>query len=359
MIHLKTLNKKSLGEFVSSGDFKKYDFLPITAHRAKSHILNPKANDEQTLLILAFDDEKLAGYLGCFPDTFNIEGKTFHYAWLSTLFISNEFRGKRIAQSLLNKAFEEYNGNIALTEFTKEAESLYNKIGVFEYIQPKNGKRYYFRTDFAHIIPAKRPSLQFLKPLFQIGDRVINTLISIKNSFIKKPDFKFEILDSIDSESSIFISSFKTNRNADEMNWFIKDPWVLEGEKTDDGYLFSSYSKEFRYSWIKIYDENNILVTCSLLLVRSGHLKILYLFSNVSVDKFITFLSYFIVKNKVAFLTSYHVELNQNIASNKGFPKIFQKDFERRYMFHKHLTENLPKGFNPDFQDGDGDCAMT
>jgi GNAT superfamily N-acetyltransferase len=359
MIHLKTLNKKTLEEFVSSGDFKKYDFLPITAHRAKSHIHNPKATDEQTLLILAFDDEKLAGYLGCFPDTFNIEGKTFNYAWLSTLFISNEFRGKRIAQSLLNKAFEEYNGNIALTEFTKEAESLYNKIGVFEYIQPKNGKRYYFRTDLAHIIPSKKPSLKLLKPLFQLGDVAINTCISIKNSFIKKPDFKFEILDSIDSESSSFISGFTANRDTNEMNWLIKNPWVLEGEKNDDNYLFSNYSKEFKYFWIKIYDENNRLVTCSLLLLRDGHLKILYLFSNHNLNQFLTFLNYFIVKNKVKFLTNYHIELNQKIDLRKDFPKIYEKDFERRYMFHKHLLENLPKGFDPNFQDGDGDCAMT
>lgn len=359
MIHLKTLNKKSLEKFISSGDFKKYDFLPITAHRAKSHIQNPKATDEQTLLILAFDDEKLAGYLGCFPDTFHIEGKIFNYAWLSTLFISNEFRGKRIAQSLLNKAFEEYNGNIALTEFTAEAESLYNKIGVFEYIQPKNGKRYYFRTDFAHIIPSKKPSTQFLKPIFQIGDLIINTLISVKNSFVKKPNFKFEILDSIDQESNVFISNFKANRNTNEINWFIKNPWVLERKKNNDNYLFSSYSKEFRYYWIKIYDENNQLVTGSLLLVRNGHLKILYLFSTINLDKFIIFLSYFILKNKITFLTSYHVELNQQISLTKDFPKIFEKDFERRYMFHKDLIKNLPKGFNPNFQDGDGDCAMT
>jgi GNAT superfamily N-acetyltransferase len=68
-----------------------------------------------------------------FSDHFIIDGKPFKYAWLSTLFISNEFRGKRIAQTLLNTAFEEYEGNIAITEFTKEAESLYNKIGLFPF----------------------------------------------------------------------------------------------------------------------------------------------------------------------------------------------------------------------------------
>ncbi|SDQ12232.1 Acetyltransferase (GNAT) domain-containing protein [Chryseobacterium soldanellicola] len=359
MIHLKTLDKKGLEEFVSSGDFEKHDFLPITKHRAISQIKNPKANDDQTLLFLAFDDEKLAGYLGCFPDNFKIDGKIFNYAWLSTLYVSNEFRGKRIAQTLLNKAFEDYNENIAITEFTKEAENLYNKTGVFEYIQPKIGKRYYFRTDFKTLIPSKKTSTKNFKPIFSVLDQIINSFISVKNSFIKKPDFKFEIIDTIDSESANFISKFHSNRNAGEINWLIENPWVLESKKENKNYLFSSFAEEFKYFWIKIYNKNNNLITCSLLLLRDGHLKVSYLFSNEDLDKFVNFLNYFIVKNKVKMLTSYQTKLNQKINSTKKFPKIYQKNFERRYLFHKELIHHLPPNFNPDYQDGDGDCVMT
>lgn len=359
MIHLKTLNKKQLEKFISTGDFQKYDFLPITAYRAKSHIENPKADENQTLLILAFDEEELAGYLGCFPDNFMVEGKKFNYAWLSTLFISNKFRGKRIAQSLLNKAFEEYQGEIAITEFTKEAESLYNKIGLFQYIQPKNGKRYYFKTDFENIIPSKKPNTQSLQPIFKIGDSIANSLISVKNCFIKKPNFKFEIINKIDAESSAFLAQFESNRNAEEINWIIENPWVLDGKTKDENYLFSSYSKEFKYFWIKIFDKNNKLVICALLLLRDGHLKIPYLFSNSDLQQFVDFFSYFVVKYKVITLTNYHVDLNQKIESAKNFPKIHERNIERRYMFHQDLIQKLPPNFNPKFQDGDGDCAMT
>lgn len=359
MIHLKTFNKKQLGEFVSSGDFKKYDFLPITTHRAYSQINNPKANDDQTLLILALDDDKLAGYLGCFPDNFLIDGKKFNYAWLSTLFISNQFRGKRIAQQLLDKAFEEYNSNIAITEFTKEAESLYNKIGVFQYIQPKVGKRYYFRTDLATIIPAKKPKTENIKPLLSLGDSVLNSFISVKNCFIQKPDFKFKILDKVDSESADFISKFHSNRNAEELNWAIENPWVLESKNKEENYLFSSFSESFKYFWIKIYDKKNVLETCALLFVRDGHLKISYLFSESDLEQFIKFLSYFIVKNKINYLTSYQTEFNKKAESMDIFPKIHQRNMERRYMFHKGLIGNLPNGFDLHFQDGDGDCVMT
>lgn len=75
MIQLKTFNRKELEDFVLSGAFQQYDFLPVTKHRALSQIRNPKASDEDTLLILAFSEDKLAGYVGCFPDCFNVNGK--------------------------------------------------------------------------------------------------------------------------------------------------------------------------------------------------------------------------------------------------------------------------------------------
>jgi len=358
MTELKTFNRKELDDFISSGDFRSFDFLPISEHRAKSHIRNLKALDDQTLLVLAFYDGKLAGYVGCFPDNYNINGEIFHYAWLSTLYVSEEFRGKRIAKALLNKMFEEYNGNIIATEFTKEAEALYNMLGVFEYVFPKAGKRYYFRTDAAKMIPEKKPGIKVLTPLFQITDIAANSLIALKNSPLKKPKFKFEILNHIDTESSVFMSTFESRRNADEINVFIKNPWVLEGKK-DEKYLFSSYADTFKYFWVKVYDDHNILITCSLLQLRDGYLKIPYLFSASDFDRFIQVLSYFIVKNKVKALTSYQKELNEEIDNSKIFPKIYERDFERKYLFHKLLIEHLPEGFDPAYQDGDGDCMMT
>lgn len=359
MIELKTLNKKSLQEFVSSGKYKSYDFLPITQHRAESQIKNPKADDDQTLLILAYEGEKLAGYLGCFPDFFIINNEKIKFAWLSTLFVSTDFRGKRIAQQLLNKAFEDYDSHIAITEFTAEAESLYNKIKVFKYIEPKIGKRFYLKTDFQHMIPAKKPNLKSLNPIFKVADAVFNSILSLKNTLIKEPDFKYAILNRIDDEGKNFIAQFSSHRNIDEINWFVENPWVLNGEKIESNYRFSSYSREFKYLWVEIFNEKNKIETCALLLLREGNLKIQYLFANSNVENFVKFLAYFSEKNHVKFITSYQTSVNLEIEKQSNFPKIYSKNFERRYMFHEKMISNLPKNFKPNFQDGDGDCALT
>ncbi|MBO9694302.1 GNAT family N-acetyltransferase [Chryseobacterium sp.] len=358
MIVLKTYNRKELEDFISSGAYQQYDVLPVTKHRALSHIRNPKASDEDTLLILAFYEEKLIGYVGCFPDNFNIDGQEIRYAWLSTLYADPEYRKKRPAKALLKKAFEEYDGKIAITEFTREAEALYNIMGVFEYVFPKEGKRYYFRTDAAKMIPEKKPGTHSLKPLFHILDATANSLISIKNQAIQKPDFKYEIMDRIDRESAVFINGFPKRRNADEINNFINNPWVLEG-KRDEKYLFSSFADTFKYFWIKIFNQDNKLEACLLLQLRDGYLKIPYLFSDTDLDEVVRFLNYFMIKNKVKGFTSYHPKLNGAIQKSKVFSHIYERDFKREYLFHKNLLELLPDYFNPNYQDGDGDCMMT
>lgn len=358
MITLKTFNRKELEDFIYSGTFQQYDFLPITKHRALSHLKNPKAADEDTLLILAFYEEKLIGYVGCFPDRFVVAGKEIRYAWLSTLYVNLEYRKKRPAKALLKKAFEEYEGRIAITEFTKEAEALYNIMGVFEYVFPKEGKRYYFKTDAAKIIPEKKPGVKPLKPLFKTLDAAANLFISIKNLPVRKPDFKYEIIDRIDKESADFINAFPGVRNADEINTFIDHSWVLEGKK-DERYLFSSFADTFTYFWIKIFDHNNKLKACLLLQLRDGYLKVPYLFSTADLNEAVQFLNYFIVSNKIKAFTSYQTKLNEVIQQSKAFSPVYKRDFHREYLFHKNLLELLPKNFNPNYQDGDGDCMMT
>jgi GNAT superfamily N-acetyltransferase len=358
MITLKCLNKKDLEKFVLSGAFQTFDFLPITKHRAWSQIKNPNAAEDDILLTLAFEDEQLAGYLGTFPDELILNNNPLKYAWLSTLFVSENFRGKRIAQQLLEKVFEKYDDKIAITEFTKEAESLYAKTKNFDYITPKIGKRFYFKTDFETLIPNKKPKLLSLKPVFKIADSLVNTAISFRLKLAKKRKVNFEISQIIDEESVKFVDPFPKNRNAENLRWILQNPWILEGNKGIENYQFSSCSKEFNYYWIKIFDKNKVLKTVALLQTRNLNLKIPYLFSLDNLDEFASFLEDFISEKKIKTLISYHPKLNEKL-SKKKFPKLYQKEAERRYLFHKELIKSLPENYQPNFQDGDGDPVFT
>ncbi|TXF75039.1 GNAT family N-acetyltransferase [Chryseobacterium sp.] len=358
MIILKCLNKKDLEQFIHSGEYESFDFLPITKHRALSQIQNPKADEDDVLLSLAFENGKLAGYLGSLPDLLTVDSMPVKYAWLSTVYVNENFRGKKIAQQLLQKVFERYNGKIAMTEFTKEAENLYMKTGKVEYITSKKGQRFYFRTDFETLIPRKKTGLSKLKPIFKTVDLLANSLVSAKRQLEKSKSLHFEIKDDVDEESERFISHFPSTRTAAELNLIIRNPWILEGRETLKKYLFSSYSKDFKYFWVKIYDDSGHLSDGALLQMRDGHLKIPYLFSKGDLEDFVNFLKNFIIEKKIKTLISYHTHLNEQLISGK-FPKLYHKNAERKYLYHKDLLKVLPENFDPHYQDGDGDPVFT
>ncbi len=93
------------------------------------------------------------------------------------------------------------------------------------------------------MIPEKKPGTEKLKPLFKLIDTAANSLISIKNLTKGKPDFHYEILNRIDTESADFIAEFSGQRDAAAINTFIDNPWVLEGKKTAD--IFSQVLLRF------------------------------------------------------------------------------------------------------------------
>lgn len=357
MIELETFTKTQLKVLVESERFSQFSFLPITQHRALSHCNNPKANNDDVLLILAIENQELAGYLGILPDEIICQNGKEKLVWLSTIYVDSRFRGKKIAQQLLAKAFECYDGRIALTEFTAEAERLYNKTGQFLYICPKLGKRYYFLSNLEELLPQKFQTFQSFESVLKILDSSFNFIVKTLSNKQKKLNFRYEIHHEIDEESTEYIRMFSCNRNAQDLHWILHYPWILQGEEVLKKYQFSSFAKKKKTIWVKIYDEQEKLNCCAMLSSRNGHLKIPYLFGK-DLKNFIQFLSYFIRTERVKMLTCYHPQLNEEL-KDFGINALYSKDFERRYLFHKKIIAALPKGFIPQFQDGDGDCAFT
>ena len=50
---IKLLNKRDLSIFIDSAEYEKLDNVPISKHRAKSHINNTRLNEDDVLLLIA------------------------------------------------------------------------------------------------------------------------------------------------------------------------------------------------------------------------------------------------------------------------------------------------------------------
>lgn len=360
MILLETFNKVQLQKLITSDLYKSFPFLPITIHRAISHINNPNLADDKTILILAFFNGKLAGYIGVMADTLISNHNKIQVGWLSTLFVHIDFRGKKIAQQLLNKACEEYEGKILITEFTPEAEKMYMKSKMFSYQTPLVGMSYHFLFNFQKILPAKNEKWITILAVLKFCDFAMNSVLKLINNLKKNPKDNFEFKNTIDTDIEDFIKKNKIqnsfNRNLPEINWILDFPWVLSGknpEKKD--YQFSDFDEKFENIFIKIY-EHKILKTLLMLSVRNTTAKVHFVIGDNNPQINAEVLYYFTIKNNISNLICFDTDINEQF---KNLYILFRKERIRKFLMHKNLLGMLDKDFVFDVSAGDGDAIFT
>lgn len=362
MISLQTYNKSQLKELVISERFRQFPFCPISVHRAQSHISNPAAGDEDTLLILAFEQQDLAGYIGILPDMINKEQQAVKTGWLSTIFVHPDYRGKKIAQQLLQKACDEYLGHIIITEFTPEAGNMYMKSNLFIPKESLQGRAYYFRSDLHKILPVKNKKWSNFKPALKILDDGINAYVKIMHRTSSHAFQKFEIIKSLDGESAIFISTNQTynsfNRNTAEISWITGYPWILNRQPYEPAdYQFSAFDKKFEYVFIKIYT-GAVLSTVLMLSVRNGTAKLHFAFGSKGKDAGVSaqVLDAYIRKENISILISFDQEVNKHLDKIRT---LYKKDRQRHFLMHKNLDQVLGNNFGFNVAAGDGDAVFT
>lgn len=360
MISLKSYNKYQLEELINSDTFSEFPFCPITIHRAASHIKNPNANDTDSLLILAFEKDSLAGYIGVLPDHIHSKDHSTHMGWLSTLFVHPDFRGKKIAQKLLSKACDDYEGNIMITEFTLEAENMYLKSQLFEYKSPLNGRSYHYLSNLQKILPSKNKNWSKYKLGLKVFDSTLNLFVKLGNKTYRSSNENFEVVNNLDDEIKSFIEKNKNrncfSRNTIEIDWIVNNPWILNrSNPIQDNYQFSAFEKKFEYVFIKVYQEK-ILTSILILSVRNTNAKLHFIFGDKNPSVCSSLLHEYIIQNNISNLISFEEEINVQLDRKNILVK---KDRSRKFLMHKNLQKTLGESFVFDISAGDGDAIFT
>lgn len=360
MISLEAFNKHQLQALITSNRFEAFPYLPITIHRAIAHIHNPRADDEVPLLILAFENHQLAGYIGILPDyIFHIEQK-INVGWLSTLFVHPDFRGKKIAQQLLIEASEQYRGNILMTEFTQQAETIYVKSKLFIYQKPLVGMSYHYLSNLQKILPAKNKRWSNYSLIFKTFDYCINIGVKFARKMRNTNAQEFKISNEIDVEIADFVknniqkNSF--NRGIQEIEWIVSYPWIIEGiDALKKPYQFSDFDNRFGYVFIKIFKED-ILQTVLVLSIRNSTAKLCFVIGERNPLLCSNAISQLVVSNSISNLISFEEDINEYL--NKT-PALFKKKRERKFLMHKQLFNLLGNDYNFSVGAGDGDSIFT
>lgn len=366
MISLKTYNRSSLEDFIDSPEFYELPFLPISYHRAQSHIHNPRADEDDILLIIAHEQGNMVGYLGVLPDwIFDMNNRRSKCGWLSCMWIDPESRGKGISKILVAEALKSWHQKILVTEFTAPAKGLYDRTGAFKDLQIKQGVRLYIRSDLAKLLPPKNKYFRKTKSLWHLTDLVINLILDLRFVFQnRKISGAWEVVNDINDDLQKFIHHRQENqifrRGQEELNWIMKYPWIKSGHADSQSkkYYFTSIAGIFEFKAMKLTDDMGKIVAFLMLARRDHSLKIPYCyFEEHFMDPVIACITSHLLQWKIKTCTLFHPRLVSYFQENK-FPALFLRPFQRHYIISK-VFEEFDPATDYDIQDGDADCAFT
>ena len=367
-IELRYIKVSELESYIRSEEYSAHGFYPISIPRAISHARNPRSDGTEVALILAYDRDRLVGYLGAIPEKIHLDDQVLKACWFSCMWVLPEYRRAGIAKLLLEEGSAGYNGRVCITNYIPRSKAAFLKNDQFREVGLLRGVRAYLKFDLEHILPRKKKILSFLQPLLWISDHLANLFISL---YFKlrynnlKVDHVFQEVRSIDDDLGKFIhvamkdSIFK--RGADEFRWLFEYPWVLTRKISRlelSKYYFSQCSADFRQWVIRITDTNGSIRGFVILTRHRHELKTPYILCEKDVlpDLF-RYIYRLMLKNGVRTLVTQH----EDFASEAGRHRnafLYLRSSEYGFMATPAMVE-LTKGKFGQLFDGDGDGMFT
>ncbi len=351
-------------DYVNSEAYQRSAFVPISLHRALSHVRNPRAQPDDLALLLVYDaQDALVAYIGALPDTYHAKGTTQRIIWLSCMWVSPSARGQGLASRLMQAMCDHYGRRIFVTGFTPESKILYDRLGFFREYNPM-GVRGYLRPNFADILPAKGGIWAKIKPLLRVVDQCAGAINGLRLALRTQPQASGEFCPEITAEMAAFIQQHHSaeyfQRSATELNWILQYPWILPAtpERQPDAarYYFSSVARVFQNRAFVTRSATGTLQSVVVFCHRDRVLKLLS--AHVlpeAIPAVARTLYRYALEHGIATVTVFHAELAAFIQTDAQAPFFYQRALRNRYLVSTNF--DLP----PDgiFQDGDGDAGFT
>lgn len=274
-IHIKTVFLKDLKQF-ASGFADKSDFdriIPITLPRAGAQAKNPYANPEDAVLFVAFNNNRIIGYLGRFPGLLSFENKHWRIFWGSTFYLMDKYRGKGLGQLLLDKMIS-LNQDFIVTRITPPAKSVLKSYGMavlgsLDYFQLRVEKVHCFKGLFEAFKKFDKGPDDKNHGNRKLGKKLEESLYKMEKYFFylaisglvhkMAGYYKFRVTDHI--KKSDFFEHQESDtpffyRGPELINWMLQEKWVISKFHTvaeKSGYYFSNIRDLFTYIPVKLY----------------------------------------------------------------------------------------------------------
>lgn len=359
-------NKAKLGEFINNESFAQLNVLPISYQRALSYINNPRVDDDDVLLNIAWQENRIIAYRTILPDVIFKNGNPTKLAWISGTWVAPEFRRQGLATTLFNEIYNDWNGLLIYTNYAPTSKKLYDKTNRFKMYRTHLGRRFYLKSDLSDLLISRFSSLSFLKPILPLIDKLFNTLIlpfltNEKNDSLKDFQIKYKTQLNEEESTRLFANTL-TMRSKKELDWILDFPWVLNA---DDGsmeqankYIFSSVANPFKQYFCLIYKNENP-IGIAMITIKNRQMKVPYLYCDKGFEDNMADLMFIEGwKNHTTYLDVFNEELAHSM-NLKSTNFAWSSNQERKYMISNVFTDQFPDQKDVSIPDGEGDVVFV
>jgi hypothetical protein len=242
-IELREYTKRGLRELLADERFWSQPQLPITRRRVVSQGSNPRAEDDDTVLVTAFKKGRLVAYLGILPDLVQNEaGKPTKFGWLTAWWVDKESESRLAATMVLFAAMKRYAYRVAASSPSNDAVRVYDATGRFHECAT------FARSYFVMALP---PSFLLLSASSRWIVGSANRMMASRT--LQGRGLEVRTVDSLGDDLASFIDRLTAgdplSRNATYWRWILEYPWMsasAEDEAAQRSYAFSLFAEDFR-----------------------------------------------------------------------------------------------------------------
>jgi hypothetical protein len=259
--------KRDLREFLADEGFWTQQRLPITRRRALSQVANPRAEENDTLLIAAYNQDQLVAYVGILPDLLANGHQDLKFGWL-TAWWADKASGHRLAGlKVLLSAMKKYSNRLAASFPSPDAESVYEATKQF---------RECVRVGRSYFIISPPPQFGALSSSARWLAGAKNRLLFGRK--LRMRGLEMRIVDMLDGPLAALIDTWAINdplrRDSSYWSWVLRFPWMsadAEDEAAQKRYAFSAFARDFRQVLLRVSREGATLALLVMTL-RDGRL---------------------------------------------------------------------------------------
>jgi hypothetical protein len=367
-MEIKTFTVADLKTALVSEDFWLTKTLPITKHRALSYCRNPRAEEDDPVLLVAYQDIKVIGYLGILPDKIFVNDASYKLGWLTSWWVDPSCATAGVGAILLFKALNAYDQYVGVSGSSPKAIKALHASQKFMALKPLQGLDIRLRLNVTRDIPRRLPALKIFRVLFKVFDEMMGAVVNLRIFFWQQRNnpgqrLTFEYISTIDEQTDHFIQQHHqhdlTRKEKFDLSWIINYPWILSAPLKDTAskrYYFSSRADRFSCLGVKVFEHHNEMIGFFLLKVRDDRMSVVYSYFEsrhaVSITAAVVQQA---LAMEVSILSLYGERLVTSF-SKLGCPCWSAKKKSREFSLSKAFAD-IPLA-NYRLQGGDGDLAF-